>query len=155
SLPHKSVSLPLNEKFDLIYITPCLTSHLPGRNFRVSFLASLIQFSHPETVLWGMADVLDLTHKNYFFWASQILRMRAFFARGQWEKGDTFRTHLGSGGRRRDPLFHHFYPTLQDFMGEIEGAGWTTGPMANDFIWAKISQSKNKDTHGSTHHRSA
>ncbi len=129
-----SSSLPEGQTFDLVYISPAINGHIPGREARVAFYSALLAICNSDGILVSHPEIKKLVTTQTHFWASQILRARSFFSQ-RWQPGDTVRSFLGNHNADSKVLFYHYYPSVRDFHSEMKAAGYCPGD--SPFVFKK------------------
>jgi ubiquinone/menaquinone biosynthesis C-methylase UbiE len=113
-----------DQQFDVIFITPSLNSHTPGKQNRIEFLKQLKRFSHQKTKLLYYAEVIPLRWTHRHFWGAFLFRLRLLFSSYSWEPGDVVKSYLGYHNTDSRLLYYHFYPSQQTVLNELKLAGW-------------------------------
>lgn len=117
---HTSVDC-LQDRYDLIWVTAILESHIQGQKNRIAFYSALKKLTHKQTRIVLTPQIKPLHWRSPNYWSSQFLRMR-WHKTKQWEQGDVVLANLGAHHKVKNLVFSHFYPSPLHLDREIEEA---------------------------------
>lgn len=124
---HKSVQFSttsihdLKEKFNLIWITALLESHIQGSKNRIHFFRTVFGLCDDSTAVIVTPHFKQMSWKHPHFWSSHLLRLRW---RKHWEPGDVLLSHLEAHRITNQMIYSHFYPSRKHLINELNQAGF-------------------------------
>lgn len=121
----------LNEKFNLIWVSGTIESHIPSRLKRVEFFNKITQICHPDALIFLIPKIEKLHWKNRLFWGAVALRLR-WFRKGCWEPGDTVMSYFGVFNDTDKLLYFHHYPSQEHIKNELFMAGIDANPIESN-----------------------
>jgi 2-polyprenyl-3-methyl-5-hydroxy-6-metoxy-1,4-benzoquinol methylase len=109
--------------FDFVFISSAIVEHIRGREARIQFYKKAGKLTKESGALYVGPEIQAIKRTSAYFWASQILRVRARLQGFKWQQGDSARAFFGKHNQDLRLVFYHFYPTFQSFESEINEAG--------------------------------
>ena len=106
----------LSRSYDLIWVSASIESHIQGRRCRVQFFNRLRSKLKLKGKIILSPLIRPLGRGTTRHLGSLLLKWSRF---QDWEQGDSFQSYWGGHTQSSTLVFCHFYPSPQDFAGEV------------------------------------
>ena len=117
-------TLNADHQFDLIFLTPGLTGHLPTVASRIDFLHELKNFLSPSGKILATPDIVPFSKFSKQSLGSALLKIKWRKIPGAWSKGDTLRAFWGHHNPNDSLYYFHFYQSEAEVASEAQLAGF-------------------------------
>ncbi len=111
------LSGPLEQEFDVIWITTVVISFLTKQEREILFL-NLKKWLTPKGVAYIKPDIMKLSYTDSFRYKLASDLLRAFKSKYFFEKGDTIRVNLDLYVGDEHFVFYHYFDSALDFQDE-------------------------------------
>lgn len=115
-------------RFDWIYLTWGLPSHIASQAARICWLKSWKAELSQEGSLILFPEICDFSGTlNRFSLGHWLVSLRASYHGYAWEDGDTMRSFFGNHNPSPHLAYYHYYPSMQELWRELKAAGLAGG----------------------------
>ena len=111
----------LEERYDLLWVTAILESHIHGKENRIHFFKQVQALSKAGASAVFTPQIRKIHWKSHHYWGSQLLRLR-WFNKKMWQEGDVVMANLGAHHVAGKLVYSHFYPSAKHFEDELYSA---------------------------------